>query len=148
MPRRWDDDERGHGVADARMYVPGARELLAAMEDDDWVAEEPEAHLLPHVRHACEEPGSGFELLGADVEDDGVFVVRLHWHGNGRRRAVTEAVWKLLGTFAETASYVRGPSDSAGERELVYDLVTGMIGPDTAFAPHGHTVRLRIDTAG
>ncbi|HET7051805.1 MAG TPA: hypothetical protein VFI54_26275 [Solirubrobacteraceae bacterium] len=42
MNRRWDDDERGHGVADARQLVAGARELVAAFGERDWVAEDPE----------------------------------------------------------------------------------------------------------
>ena len=32
MKRRWVIDERGHGVADAREFADGARELVAAME--------------------------------------------------------------------------------------------------------------------
>jgi hypothetical protein len=45
MTRRWDDDERGHGVADARQLVPGARELVAAFDATNWIAEDPERHL-------------------------------------------------------------------------------------------------------
>ena len=29
--RRWDGDERGEGIADARLFVPGVEELLAEM---------------------------------------------------------------------------------------------------------------------
>jgi hypothetical protein len=50
---RWDSDERGDGVADATALVPGAEELLDAMRRPRWVAEEPEAHLLPHLVQAC-----------------------------------------------------------------------------------------------
>ena len=49
MARRWDDDERGHGVADARQLVTGARELVVAFDAPNWVAEDPELHLKPHV---------------------------------------------------------------------------------------------------
>ena len=140
--RRWDDDERGRGVADARRLVPGARELLSAMEEPDWVAEQPEAHLLPHIERHCAEPGSPLRLEAAAVAD-GVLEVTLAWRG-GSQRELTGAVWALLGTFAETASYVRGPADGG---EPVWELATGMLAPDTAFAPHGHTARLRIVSA-
>jgi hypothetical protein len=56
--RRWDIDERGRGVADARHFADGARELVDAMVEEDWVAEDPDAHLLPHIRRACERDGA------------------------------------------------------------------------------------------
>jgi hypothetical protein len=137
--RRWDDDERGRGIADARWLAPGARELLAAMEQPDWVAELPEAHLLPHIERRCAERGSAFAIEAATVAD-GVLEVTLRWRGE-KQRELTEAVWALLGTFAETASYVRGPADGG---EPVWEVATGMLAPDTTYASHGHTVRLRI----
>ena len=30
---------------------------------------------------------------------------------------------------------------------LEYEVVTGMLAPDTQFAPHGHTLRLRVAVA-
>jgi hypothetical protein len=54
VPGRWDIDERGRGVADASQFAQGAGELVDAMREPNWVAEEPEAHLLPHLRRACE----------------------------------------------------------------------------------------------
>jgi len=134
---RWDTDERGHGVADARAFAAGARELVAAMDEPDWVAEEPETHVLPHIERHCAD--SPLTLVRAE-NADGVFEVELSWSG-GNRRELTEAVWALVGTFAESASYVRGPADGA---EPVWEVVTGMLAPDTEFAPHGHTVRIRI----
>jgi hypothetical protein len=47
--RRWDDDERGEGVADAGAFAQGAEELVDAMRRPNWVAEQPEVHLLPHL---------------------------------------------------------------------------------------------------
>ena len=78
--RRWDDDERGHGIADARRLAPGARELVDAMEQPDWVAEQPEAHLLPHVVRYCGEPGSPLRLEEATVTD-GLLELTLRWSG-------------------------------------------------------------------
>src|SRR5262245_47604248 len=46
---RWDGDERGRGVASADGEVVELERLRAAMALPDWVAEEPDLHLLPHV---------------------------------------------------------------------------------------------------
>jgi hypothetical protein len=51
---RWDDDERGQGVGDGRRLEPGAGELLEALREPGWVAEDGDDHLLPHLRRACE----------------------------------------------------------------------------------------------
>ncbi len=134
---RWESDERGRGIADASAFAPGARELVGAMDEPDWIAEQPEAHLLPHIERHCAE--SQLEFVRA-LTADGVFEVELSWSG-GDHRELTEAVWALIGTFAETASYVRGPADGA---KPIWEIVTGMLARDTEFTPHGHTVRLRI----
>jgi hypothetical protein len=52
--RRWDNDTRGRGVADGGWIAPGVRRLLGALAEADWVAEDPDVHLLPHLRRACE----------------------------------------------------------------------------------------------
>jgi hypothetical protein len=67
--RRWDGDERGDGVADAATFVDGAAELIAAMRRPNWVAEQPEVHLLPHLERACEP--LPLRILAARVMDDG-----------------------------------------------------------------------------
>jgi len=46
--RRWDSDERGHGVAGAAAAVPALDRLRDAMLEPDWLTEKPEVHLLPH----------------------------------------------------------------------------------------------------
>jgi hypothetical protein len=51
---RWDGDVTGGGVGDAGAFADGADELVDSMRLADWVAEEPELHLLPHLRAACE----------------------------------------------------------------------------------------------
>jgi hypothetical protein len=140
MVSRWDGDERGRGVADAAALIPGAQELLAALAEPGWVAEEPEAHLVPHLRRA----DGPLVFESAEVDPDGVLAVELRWRGEGNRRAVIRAVWALLGEVAESASYVRGPAD---EGDAVWEVVTGMLAPDTPFAPHGHTLRLRVADA-
>ncbi len=85
--RRWDIDEIGHGVASGRPMRPELARLDAALDLPDWVAEEPEAHLLPHIRQACEAPTSPLELLDWVTTDDGTLEVRLRPRpGHARRR--------------------------------------------------------------
>jgi hypothetical protein len=48
--RRWSDDARGRGVAEAGASLPAIKELAELAATPDWVAEEPETHLLPGLR--------------------------------------------------------------------------------------------------
>ncbi len=144
MARRWDDDERGHGVADARQLVAGARELVAAFEARNWVAENPELHLRPHVEAWLQADGR-LELTRAYSDDRGAFIVDLNWLGGpagpGEVRA---AVYALIGQFAESATYVRQRRD-ADDRpvpKLRFEVGTGEL--DRAFASHGHTVLINV----
>jgi hypothetical protein len=57
MKQRWDNDERGRGIASANVFAPALERLLEAARQPHWVAEEPDRHLLPHVRRLCEEQG-------------------------------------------------------------------------------------------
>ena len=83
MRRRWDGDERGHGVAGGESHKPHAVRLVKALELADWVAEEPELHLLPHLERAA--LGLGFGLGGAAV-DGATYELRLTWLGEKGRR--------------------------------------------------------------
>ena len=137
--RRWDDDERGEGVADARAFAHGAEELVDAMRRSNWVAEEPELHLLPHLRSSCES--LPLELVDARVSDDGSFDVELRWTGETDRIGeVRAAVFALVGGFAEVSTYVR---QRRGADAVVFEVVTGILDAER-FAPHGHTVRLIV----
>ena len=137
--RRWDGDEQGDGVADAAQFVDGASELLAAMQRSNWVAEQPEAHLLPHLQRACES--LPLRILDAQTADDSVYDVRLRWtaddFGVG---AVRAAIFSLLGAIAEPASYVR---QRRVDEALTYEVVTGIV-DQAPFKPHGHTLRLSV----
>jgi hypothetical protein len=136
--RRWDGDERGEGVADAVSFAPGAEALVEAMRTRNWVAEEPELHLLPHLEQCCES--LPFELIGAQVSEDGTFDVDLRWTGetNGIGH-VRAAIFALVGSFAEVATYVRQRRGDS----TVFEVVTGS--PEAeSFAPHGHAVRLHV----
>ena len=48
-PPRWDPDERGIGVGDARAHRDVIDALRRAAVEPGWVAEDPEKHLGPHV---------------------------------------------------------------------------------------------------
>ena len=50
-----------------------------------------------------------------------------------------QAVYALIGTFAEPATLVRQL-----RQDRDYVVVTGVLEGDSVFAPHGHTVLLRV----
>ena len=142
-PPRWDPDERGIGVADARAHLERLDALRAAAAEDGWVAEEPEAHLLPHIeRHLA--GGAPFVLDAATIDPDGTLDVAVHWTGDAKadRGMVRVAAYALLGTVAEATTAIIQTDDAGG---MVFEVVTGMLAHQTEFAPHGHTLRLRID---
>jgi hypothetical protein len=136
---RWEEDERGDGVADATQFADGAAELIAAMRRPHWVAEEPELHLLPHLERACES--LPLEILDASTADDGSYDVRLRWMGDGPGVGVIRAaIFSLLGGIAETATYVR---QRRTDEALSFEVVTGIV-DEAPFKPHGHTLRLIV----
>ena len=65
----------------------------------------------------------------------------------GRRVGqIRAAVFALVGSFAESATYVRQRRTLAaenGDETLLFEIVTGVL-DDGAFAPHGHTVRITV----
>jgi hypothetical protein len=78
--------------------------------------------------------------VAVDVDDDEVFVVELRRPAGWDRQAAIVAGFALLGSFAEEMTYVL---IAARPEEVVIETVTGMVA-DNHFAPHGHTVRLRL----
>ncbi len=137
---RWDGDTTGRGVGDAAAFVDGAVELVDSMRTPDWVAEEPEAHLLPHLREAAD--GLRLALDATRTLDDGTFEVELTWTGDDPGIGeVRRTVYALVGSVAETATYVRRRRNGDS---VAFELVTGIIGEDARFEPHGHAVRSRL----
>jgi hypothetical protein len=72
---------------------------------------------------------------------------------------VRAAAFALIGAVAESATYVRqrrmaadGSSppdvDLPGGGEVLFEVATGMLEPDTSFAAHGHVLLLRVALAG
>jgi hypothetical protein len=143
---RWDGDSRGEGVADAAAFVAGVLELADAMRRSSWVAEEPGVHLLPHIERAATE--LLLEVEDARLSADGSFDVRLVWKGQGWRVGeIRAAVFALVGSFAETATYVRQrrPATDNGHETLLFEIVTGMLDDlGGVFAPDGHTVKISV----
>ena len=151
MPTRWEGDSRGRGIGDAGQLVPGASELVAAFTAPDWVAEQPEAHLRPHIEDWCRRDGR-LALTQASADDTNAYVLELAWRGEatgvGQVRA---AVFALIGSFAEAATYVRqrrveADGDGSAVR-LRFEIGTGELAPDTRFLPHGHAVVINVTAA-
>jgi hypothetical protein len=137
--RRWDIDERGRGVASAEAAVPDLDRLRGAMLEPDWVTEDADAHLLPHVRRMCAE--RGWEVTRAEVTD-AVLEVDVSAPA-ATVRSPREAAFALLGTFAEASTHVVERVADVGKEVEVF-ATTGMLEGDGDFAPHGHTVRIRV----
>jgi hypothetical protein len=148
MARRWDNDDRGHGVADAAPLVSGASELVAAFRQPNWVAEQPEMHLVPHVEAWCQEDRR-LALTRAHTDSTGACVLDFEWHGATRSvGGARAAVFSLIGSFAESATYVRqrrAAHDGDGfATQLQFEVGTGELGPDARFDSHGHVVVINV----
>jgi hypothetical protein len=145
MQPRWEGDDRGRGIADAGHLVAGAGELVEAFSAADWVAEDPERHLLPHIDEWCRRDGR-FALTDARGDGHGAYVLELEWRGAQRGRGqVRAAVFALIGQFAESATYVRQRVVGNGDgSRLQFEIGTGELGSDARFAPHGHALLINI----
>jgi hypothetical protein len=134
--RRWDIDERHTGIADGSAMDPQVESLLAAMKRDGWVTEDPHAHLLPHLRKACE---TRFLLTGERLLEDGVYEVEVSLAGEIEGIDVHRAAIRLLSSIAEPVFFVRQSAPG------VFDCVTGVLDGDSpGFKSHGHLIRLSV----
>src|SRR5438477_11518885 len=107
MAARWDDDDSGQGIGDAAQLVSGAGELVAAFRQPNWVAEQPEIHLLPHIEGWCQRD-QRLALTCAHTDNTGAYVLDFEWRGATRSvGGARAAVFSLIGSFAESATYVR-----------------------------------------
>jgi hypothetical protein len=113
-----------------------------------WVAEEPELHLRPHVEAWCRRDRR-LVLTDAYIDDVNAYILDLEWRGAsagvGQARA---AVFSLIGSFAESATYVRQRritiDGGASGMKLQFEVGTGELAPDAMFDPHGHVVVMNV----
>lgn len=148
MAARWDGDDRGQGIGDAAQLVSGASELVAAFKEPGWVAEQPELHLLPHIEAWCERDGR-LALMGAGTNDADAYVLELESRdATGSVGATRAAVFSLIGSFAESATYVRqrriATDGDGAAMKLQFEVGTGELAPDARFEPHGHVVLINV----
>jgi hypothetical protein len=142
--RRWEDDVRGMGPADAGAWAPIAGTIAALSTHDGWVAEDPDAHLLPHLETAAR--GGPLAIRATRSDADGTYVVDLEWSGDGEpgRLEVRSALYALVAGIAETITVLHEPPEARGR---VLEVLTGSA-DSAAFAGHGHTVRLAVSVPG
>jgi len=140
--KRWDTDDRFAGVADASAFAPAVEELAALARRPDWVAEDPEIHLAPHLRRASVD---GLRIVEIRTGQDGVLAVTAVCDHGASRGDLRRLAWALLATIAEPAASVRERREDDG---ALFEVVTGI--PDDAgpFASHGHTLRLALRPDG
>ncbi len=105
--KRWDTDERYGGVADASAFAAEIAELASLARRPRWVAEDPDVHLIPHLRDATKPGQTGLRLLQASVSQDGVLTVAFEHAPGASRRDIRRQAWALLGAIAETMASVR-----------------------------------------
>ena len=141
--RRWDGDARGIGVGDARTWHPLVARLAAAADTDGWVAEDPEAHLLPHLVATAEH--GPVRIRRAEADPDGTFVVELAWIGATppTRQTIRTVLFDLVRSIAETVSLIHEPPAARG---LELEVLTGTTDRDgeEVFAAHGHLLRFLV----
>ncbi len=141
--RRWDTDERGHGVGSATGHLLHIQELAELAEIPDWVTEDPEDHLLPGLLRGAEATGLTITAYASDPE--GRFTVHFKGGAELSKRDLRQAVWTILGGVAELTTHVRESRDEDG---ATFEVVTGNPKGSGRFATHGHTLRLVVDSAG
>ncbi len=101
---RWDTDARFTGVADASAFAAAIDELAVLARRPGWVAEEPEAHLVPHLREASV---AGLRLTGWRTGADGVLEADAEYQPGTSRGGLRRRAWALIGVIAEPAASVR-----------------------------------------
>ena len=137
--RRWSDDERGRGVTDANASVPAIQELATLAATPEWVAEEPERHLLPGLRERIDI--SGLSLDSAEVQADGSLRIGLSSGTKLSRREIRQSVWSILGGAVEMTTHV---NETSSDGKVAFDVVTGLPPSDGPFTTHGHTLRIEV----
>ncbi len=136
--KRWDTDERFAGVADASAFAAGVEELAELSRRPGWVTEEPEVHLVPHLRDADVD---GLLVVDCQTGECGVLAVTATYQLGASRSDIRRRAWALLGTIAGPAASVR---EHANREAVVFEVVTGIPDGSGPFASHGHSLRLTL----
>jgi hypothetical protein len=138
---RWDEDENYKGIASGEAFVPGVRRLIELMAEDDWIAEDPEMHLLPHIQNSTDRVRS-LDLVRAEQIPHGVYEVKLRWEPTEATAGdLRSEIFSIIGSFAESSTEVE--QKIVGD-EIHFEVVTGMPSEETRFKTHGHLIRLRV----
>jgi hypothetical protein len=126
-------------VATAAPNAAAVERLLAAMLEPDWVAEDPEAHLLPQIQAVANGP---MQLVEASTNEHGELVAKIAVkipRTDSRRRHMRLLAYSVVSSFAEISTFIEEHEED-GAVGLV--VTTGQLAGQSRFAPHGHTVRL------
>jgi hypothetical protein len=140
------DALEAHGSPDD--VAEGGRDISVGHGRRRWVAEQPELHLLPHIEAWCQQDPR-LVLTSADTDSAHAYVLDFEWRGEkGSLGAARAAAFSLIGSFAESATYVRQrrvTSDGNGtELGLQFEVGTGELAPDARFEPHGHVALISV----
>jgi hypothetical protein len=128
-------------MADGASLAPGVQRLLEAMAQPNWVAEDPDAHLLPALREAGSRPGSPWTLRSAELQD-GLYRLTVDWAGQPATLSQLRAdAYALIGAIAEGATNIHQQVLASG---VNYEVVTGLLEEQTPFRSHGHLLRLHV----
>jgi hypothetical protein len=139
--RRWDNDERFEGVADASALAPDIERLAAIVTKAGWVTEDP----IVHLGSRCEAAAYALDLTIARLEVvDDVLEVDLQSEVEFEPLARRIAAFAVAGSIAEQSTHVRERVVEGGGVDI--DVVTGILPGDIEFAPHGHVARIRFLT--
>jgi len=115
--------------------------LSTVLAQSDWITESPEAHVLPHIQHACAAPNAVWQLKRA-LNKDGIFQIDLVWiRDSGSISELRSDMYALIGGFAEPISFIRQRVLEGG---LEFHIATGFLGTDTAYQEHGHLVQIFV----
>ena len=117
--------------------------MAAEMRVDGWLTESPERHLRPKLDRWLGRRAE-WDLLASAVTEEGWWEVRARWRdgGNGSIRDLRAAAIGLVGSFAESTTFIR---QTEVDGVVSFEVTTGQPGDPAGFAAHGHLVRLMVE---
>ena len=119
--------------------VPWVDELRELLVTADWVTEEPEMHLLPHLERAIAQESNA--TLASTRVAAGVLELDVDLHEEASPGATRALAHRLIAAVAEGVTLVR---QTGNHRVAAFDVVTGTPPATSSFATHGHTLRIRV----